>query len=175
MQFVCKIRTADERSGGHPLKAQRMSSFLPVLKVVNGYKMLNRKMFSGGLEILPDREVVAAGLAQVVQSLVDLLLRFTQPQHEAGFGFHGGASPRLFCVAEKLQRSPVIGFGANPPSEAFHGLDIVVINIRNRFKNSIDRKGITEKIRREDFDNGSRKMQAQLLDAFGKDERAAVL
>ena len=85
-------------------------------------------MLRRGLKILADGENVAAGFQNVVHQAVDLLLRFAQAHHEAGFGQQGGIL--LLAVPQHLQGPLIPGLGPDGALQLPHRLHIVVQHLR---------------------------------------------
>ena len=67
----------------------------------------HRQVMDGGLQVLAERQNIAASLPQIVERREQLGFGLTQPQHETGLGVHAAAGSRL-DFAQHAQ-GPLVG------------------------------------------------------------------
>ena len=88
------VGTSHKRAGCHFFKSGIDGKLPPSFEFFRRDEIDHRQMPRGGLKVLADGEHAAAGTVDVGDGLSDFCFRFSQTQHDAGFGRDGQG--RLF-------------------------------------------------------------------------------
>lgn len=127
-------------------------------------------MFGGGLEILSEGDDFDAGGLHISQGLVDFRFRFAEAEHNAGF--RNMAS--IGGVFEDFEATFVFGLDAYGFLEPLNRFDIVVENVRGRFKYGVDLVEVAFEIGGEDFDRSARIPIADGANGGGPDRSSSI-
>src|SRR6185312_12972077 len=110
--------------------------------------------------------------AQIVHHLHHLGLFLAEPDHEAGLGEH-----RRIDVLDAIQEAQRMEIARARPYlavEPRHGFEIVVEHVGPRRDDDLERAVLLEKIGRQHFDGGIRRVLADRFDGAGELRGAAV-
>lgn len=118
------VAGADEGAAVHEGDAEVFAVGLVALELVGVDEFLDPEFRPVGLEVLADRDDVAAGLGQVGDGFLDLGFRFPEAYHDPRFDEDRLA--RRFGVPEDVQGGVVLRFVAHAGGEGADGLDVVV-------------------------------------------------
>ena len=98
-----------------------------MLKFIRRHEAVNGRVFAGRLQILADCNEVDIGGAHIIHHLHDIAARFTQPDHNAGFGEHAGI--KLLDALQQAQGMEIARARADIQIERGHGFQIVIEHI----------------------------------------------
>jgi ABC-type transporter lipoprotein component MlaA len=127
----CVVRAAHQRSRFDVPKAHRKRLRAQVRELPGRDVARDRQMLLGRTQILPQRQDVAFGLAQIAQHCGHLRAFLAQPEHQARLGqqLATARAAAQLRVAQDAERSIVASAGTRGSIQARDRLDIVVVNI----------------------------------------------
>jgi hypothetical protein len=132
----------------------------------------NRKMFAGGLEILPEGEDVGSLSSQILHGGEDFVFFFAQAEHQTGFRGHVGVG--FLGAAKEFKRALVDGTFADLAIEARNGFGVVIQNVRLDGQNLAKSVPVAAKIGDEHFYFAAGNAIANFLDGAGEDGCATI-
>jgi len=168
--LVGVVAGADERAAFDDAEAERKAELFPMLEFLGRGPAGDGKVLRRGLEVLADREDVGLVGRDIADRLFDLLLRFTEAEHDAGFGDEAAA----LGVAKDGAGALVAGLDADGFLEAFDGLEVVVEDVGLGVEDDVDVGGVAFEVGREDLDGGPGVAVADGANGGGPDAGAAV-
>ena len=115
-------------------------------------------MLAGRLQILPDREEIDLGRAQVVHHLQHLVPLFAQPDHDARLGEDGRID--FLDPLQQPDRMEIARTGPHREIVRWHGFQIVVEHVGFCRDHDFQRAFLAQEVRREDFDGCGRAAHA---------------
>src|SRR5579883_1823482 len=80
------IGGAGQGRGRNEKETLALGQALQRCEFLRGDEALDRRVLGGRLQILPDREEIDAGGAQIIHNLLNLLALLPQADHQPGFG-----------------------------------------------------------------------------------------
>lgn len=134
--FVSVIARTDEGAAVHLPDAQRVAVGFVGFELGGGHKRFDKELASIGLEILADRDDVAACRMEVSDRLLDLRLGLSQPDHDPRFDEFSFS--RGLNMAQNREGPVISCFMADAGRQRADCLDIVVEDFGPFIQNGID-------------------------------------
>ena len=129
-------------------------------------------MFYRRLQVLPNRQKIHLGDAQVVHHLHDLGLALAQPDHQARLGEDRRID--LLDPVQQPQRLVIPSTGANRGIQPRHSLKIVVEDVRRGCGQRLRPVRLAQEIRRQHLDRRIRRCRPDRADHRREMRRAAI-
>ena len=145
---------------------------LPVAKLVGRHPAGHRNVLPRGPQILPQRQDVHRGLAQVGHRLADLARPLPHPQDDARLGQHRGVD--TLGAPEVRDRAPVAATGPHVGVEPLDRLEVVAQDGGPRLHHRAERVLVALEVGNQHLDGTVRQPVAHLADRRRVDARAAV-
>src|SRR6267378_338540 len=165
------VAGADQRPGGDEPEAEREALPLELREHLRPDELLHRQVLLRRPEVLPQREDVAAGRAQVAHRLQHFAARLAQPEHDAALRAHATALVEL----EHLEGLAVCGAPvAHPRRQALHRLEIMRRDRGLGVDDHLQRIARALEIRRQHLHQRPRRRPAELDDGLGEVRGASV-
>ncbi len=133
------VTGADERPARHIREAEPARQAAELVELVRGEIADDREMLGGWLEVLAERQVIAADRPQVGHRLDDLLGRLAQAEHQPALGECFGPGP--LGMRQDRQAHVVSTLPAHLLLEASHGLDVVIEDLGAGRQHAVDPLG----------------------------------
>ena len=140
------------------------------VKFVGGHVTLDGQVLPRGLKVLANVENAAPHLPRIAHDGLDLVGRFPDPHHNAGFGHH--AAPG--AVLQHRQRLRVVSLWTHLGIEPWDGFDIVPQYSGFDVYHGIQCGQISAEIRNQDLDQDSRHGVLDPPNRLGPDRRPPV-
>ena len=145
------IRATDERAGGNVQKTLFARNVAVIIELLRCDILENRQVFRRGPKVLPHRQNLAAGFAQIIHRLEKFSLFLAEAEHYAALCYDFGR--QFFGAPQDLERSPILGARAHERGQTFHRFHVVIINIGPGIENDLDAPALGVKVGHQYFDN----------------------